>query len=302
MKVPKHNRYDYSPLPERPTYEWPNGARLALSVCNNIEHFAFKAGLGTDQAVPGSPGQNHRNYSWRDYGNRVGIWNYFDVLDEYDVPASHNVNSLALDEYPAIAARMRERGDEFIGHGRTNAERQDGMWEEDEARLIKECTESIATHAGEPVQGWLGPWLAMSDVTPDLLKENGYNYVMDWAADDQPFWMRTRSGPILSVPYPLEINDAPAMVTRQHSGREFEQMIIDQFDEMLRLSEKYPLVCAISNHPFVIGQPFRLAGLRRALDHIMKHRDKLWLAQPRDIAKHCAGFERGIVPGSEMLD
>jgi allantoinase len=242
------------------------------------------------------------NYSWRDYGNRVGIWNYFDVLDEYDLPASHNVNSLALDEHPAIAARMRERGDEFIGHGRTNAERQDGMWEEDEARLIKECTDSIAEHAGEPVEGWLGPWLAMSDVTPDLLKENGYKYVMDWAADDQPFWMRTRSGPILSVPYPLEINDAPAMITRQHSGREFEHMIIDQFDEMLRLSEKYPLVCTISNHPFVIGQPFRLAGLRRALDHIMKHRDKLWLAQPREIAKHCAGLEKGIVPGSEMLD
>jgi allantoinase len=133
VKVPKHNRYEYVPLPERPTYEWPNGTRLALSVCNNIEHFAFKAGLGSDQAVPGSPAQNHRNYSWRDYGNRVGIWYYFDVLDEFELPASHNVNSIALDEFPTIAARMREPGDEFIGHGRTNSERQDGMWEEDEA-------------------------------------------------------------------------------------------------------------------------------------------------------------------------
>jgi allantoinase len=301
VKVPKHNRYEYVPLPERPTYEWPNGTRLALSVCNNIEHFAFKAGLGSDQAVPGSPAQNHRNYSWRDYGNRVGIWYYFDVLDEFDLPASHNVNSIALDEFPAIAARMRERGDEFIGHGRTNSERQDGMWEEDEARLIAECTQSIAGHAGEPVEGWLGPWLAMTDVTLDLLKEHGYKYVMDWPADDQPFWMRTRSGPILSVPYPLEINDSPAMVTRQHTGRDFEQMIIDQFDEMLRLSEKYPLVCSISHHPFVIGQPFRIAGLRRALDHIMKHRDKLWLTKPREIALYCAGLEKGIIPGSEML-
>ncbi len=175
------------------------------------------------------------------------------------------------------------------------------MWEEDEGRLIKECTDAIAGHAGEPVEGWLGPWLAMSGVTPDLLKENGYKYVMDWPADDQPFWMKTRSGPILSVPYPLEINDAPAMVTRQHTGQDFEQMIIDQFDEMLRMSEKYPLVCAISNHPFVIGQPFRLAGLRRALAHIMKHRDQLWIAQPRENARHCASMEKGIIPGSEML-
>ncbi len=301
MKLPRHDRFDYVPLTARPTYEWPNGTRLALSVCNNIEHFAFKAGLGGDQAIPGSPAQNHRNYSWRDYGNRVGIWYYFDVLDEFDIKASHNVNSHALDDYPAIAKRMRERGDEFIGHGRTNSERQDGMWEEDEARLIKECTDAIANHAGEPVEGWLGPWLAMTNVTLDLLKEHGYSYVMDWPADDQPFWMRTRSGPILSVPYPLEINDMPAMITRQHSGRDFEEMIIDQFDEMLRLSEKYPLVCAISCHPFVIGQPFRLAGLRRALSHIMKQRDQLWIAQPREIARYCASLEPGIVPGSEML-
>ena len=302
MKLPGHDRFEYVPLPERQTYEWPNGTRLAVTICNNIEFFAFRAGIGGDQAIPGTPPQNQRNYSWREYGNRVGIWYYFDVLDEFGIPGSHNVNSTLLDNYPAITKRLRERGDEFIGHGRTNSERQDGLWEEDEARLIGECTASIAGHAGEQPVGWLGPWLAQSNVTVDLLKEAGYQYVMDWPADDQPFWMRTRSGPILSVPYPLELNDMPAMITRQHTAVDFEQMIIDQFDEMLRLSEKYPLVLNVSNHPFVIGQPFRLAALRRALAHITKHRDQIWLCQPREIAAHCASLEKGIVPGSEMLD
>ena len=193
---------------------------------------------------------------------------------------------------------MRSRGDEFIAHGRTNSERQDTLWEEDEARLIRECTETIAKHAGKPPQGWLGPWLAQGRVTPDLLQEAGYTYMMDWPADDQPFWMKTRKGRILSVPYPVELNDAPAMVTRQHTGVDFENMVKDQFDEMLRQSEKYPLVFAITCHPFIVGQPFRLAALRRALDHVMRHRDKLWLATPGEIARYCAGLPPGVVPGS----
>jgi len=298
MKLPHHGRFEYSPLPKRQTYEWPGGKRLAFCINNNIEHFAFLAGIGGDQAIPGSPPQNQRNYSWRDYGNRVGIWYYFDLLDEYGLPAAHNVNSAAMDAYPDIAARMRARGDEFVGHGRSNSERQDGLWEEDEARLIKECTEIIARHAGKLPTGWLGPWLAQGRVTPDLLQEAGYAYMMDWPADDQPFWVKTRQGRILSVPYPLDLNDMPAMVTRQHSAVEFEQMIKDQFDEMLRQSEKYPLVFTISCHPFVIGQPFRMAALRRALDHVLKQRDRLWLTTPGEIARHCASLPAGVIPGS----
>jgi peptidoglycan/xylan/chitin deacetylase (PgdA/CDA1 family) len=172
------------------------------------------------------------------------------------------------------------------------------MWEEDEARLIRECTDVIAKHAGKKPEGWLGPWLAEGRVTADLLQEAGYTYLMDWPADDQPFWMKTRNGRILSVPYPLELNDMPAMVTRQHTAADFEQMIKDQFDEMLRQSEKYPLVFSLSFHPFVIGQPFRLATLRRALDHVLKHRDKLWLTTPGEVARYCATLPPGIVPGS----
>ena len=299
MKLPHHNRYDPIPLPERQTYEWPNGTRLAFSLYNNIEHFGYRKGLGADSAAPAPAAQNQRNWAWRDYGNRAGIWYYFDMLDDYELPASHNVNSMALDVYPSIAQRMVARGDEFVGHGRTNSERQDILWEEDEARLIEEATAAIAKHAGSRPKGWLGPFLAQSTVTLDLLKEAGYEYCMDWPADDQPFWMRTRSGPILSVPYPVEINDVPAMISRHEPHRAFEEMIIDQFDEMLRLSEKYPLVMGVTCHPFVIAQPFRLASLRRALDHILKHRDQIWVTTPGEIAKHCASLPKGTIPGSE---
>jgi allantoinase len=295
MKLPHHNRYPYSAIPKRKTYEWPGGKRLAVNFSNNIEIFAFRAGLGSDSAVIGAP-QSHRNYAWRDYGNRVGLWNYLDVLDEYGLPGSHNVNSLLLEECPEIVERINARGDEWVGHGRSNAERQDGLWEADEAALIHESTQSLIRTTGRKPTGWMGPYFAQSGTTLDLLKEAGYSYVLDWPADDQPFWMATRAGPILSVPYSVEVNDSPALINRQHSGREFEGMVIDHFDEMLHLSKKRPLVFAMSLHPFIIGQPFRLRAFRRALDHIMRHRNEIWITTPGEVAKHCMSLPEDVLP------
>src|SRR5579883_2516848 len=214
------------------------------------------------------------------------------------MPGAHNVNSAALEACPQIVVRLNARGDEYIGHGRTNAERQDRLWEEDEARLIAESTEVITRLSGRRPEGWLGPGLAESRVTLDLLKEAGYRYVMDWPMDDQPVWLRTRAGPILSVPYPIELNDLPALVLRHHSGREFAQMVIDQFDEMLAQSRKYPLVFAVALHPFVIGQPFRLRAFRDALAHILAHREQLWITTPGAIARYCESLPPGTIPGS----
>jgi peptidoglycan/xylan/chitin deacetylase (PgdA/CDA1 family) len=297
MKLPFHGRYDYVPITKRPVYDWPEGKRLAVVFNNNIEWFAFGAGLGSDSTGLPMP-QSQRNYAWRDYGNRVGIWSYLDLLDEFGLPGAHNVNSAVLEACPEIVARLKGRGDEFVGHGRTNSERQDVFWEDDEARLIAECTEIVARLSGSKPTGWLGPYIAQTRVTLDLLKEAGYRYVMDWALDDQPVWMQTRSGPILSVPYPLELNDSPSLLNRQHTGRQFAEMIVDQFDEMLDQSRKYPLVCAISVHPFIIGQPHRLRPFRNAVRHIMEHRDDIWITTPGEIARHCESLPKGTVPGS----
>ena len=301
MRLKRHDRYDYVPLPERPIYDWPGGKRLAVCFCNNIEVFAFLEGLGSDSAAVGAP-QTTRNYAWRDYGNRVGQWYLFDLLDEMDVPASHNLNSLVLDACPGIGqrilARMASHGDEPVGHGRTNAERQDTLDEQAEAALIREATDPLTRFFGTPPRGWLGPYLAQTPVTLDLLQEAGYRYVMDWPADDQPFWMETRRGRILSVPYSIEINDSPAMVFRQHSAEAFERMMVDQFDELLHQSAKRPLVYTAVLHPFIIGQPYRLRALRRAMTHILARRDDLWVTTPGEIARYCAALPKGTVPGS----
>ncbi len=294
MDIEYHDRYAFSALPDRPVYDWPGGKRLAVCLCNNIEWFSFMTGLGSDHTQPGAA-QTTRNYAWRDYGNRVGLWYLFDLLDELGLPASHNLNAAVLDNCPQIIDRIRTRGDEVIGHGLTNSERQDIMNEATERAMIKVTTDAISRHFGAPPRGWLGPYIVQSDVTLDLLKEAGYHYMLDWPADDQPFWMKTRAGPILSVPYSIEVNDSPAQVFRHHTGREFEEMIIDHFDEMLVQSRQYPLVFNIVLHPFVIGQPFRLHALRRALTRILEHRDELWLTTPGGIADHIASLPEGTV-------
>ncbi len=300
MKLPINDRYDYSALPERPDYSWPGEKRLAVHIALNIEHFAFGEPMGHSPTEPGPP-PDHRNYAWRDYGLRVGVWRIFDLLDGLGLPASHLVNSTVYDYAPRIMDRVRGRGDEVVGHGRTNSERQGDLPEEEEAALIREARDAIAQHEGTPPRGWLSPWISESTTTPDLLKESGFTYLMNWPCDDQPFWMRTRAGPILSVPYPIEINDSPAHLNRRHTGVEFAEMAIDQFDEMVRFSATRPLVMGIALHTFIMGQPFRFKQLRRILEHIAGHAEAggVWFTRPGEIAAHVASLPQGVVPGSE---
>jgi len=161
-------------------------------------------------------------------------------------------------------------------------------------------TDTFTGNEGAPPKGWMGAGTYENATTPDLLKEAGYKYLMDWPCDDQPIWMRTRAGPLLCVPYPAEINDSPAIVHRQHSAREFCDMMVDQFDEMIVQCAKEPLVCNISIHPYIFGQPFRLHPLRAALKHCLEHKlkDRLWLCKPADISDYCYSLPPGIIPGS----
>jgi allantoinase len=299
MKLPSHGRYEHSSIVKRPDYNWPGGKRLAFYVALNIEHFAFGVGTGIEPRNRGGP-QNMRVHAWREYGNRVGNWRLFEILDELKLPATILLNSDVCLHYPDIVEKIRARGDDVLGHGRTNSERMETFWEEDEARIIKECTDVISHHLGTRPTGWMGQAGLESRLTPDLLKEAGYTHILDWPVDDQPIWMKTRAGPLLSVPYPYEMNDATKLATRDHSGREFADMLVDQFEEMAERSVAQPLVLALSLHGFIIGHPFRVRPLRQALRHCVEHKlaERVWFTRAGDIAKHCFSMPAGIIPGS----
>jgi allantoinase len=286
--LPTHGRYAYSAITRRPDYTWPDGKRLAVYIGLNLEHFAFGEGLGAELA-PGGPQPDVLNFAWRDYGNRVGIWRMLELFDELALPASVLVNSSIYGYCPEVMDAVRARGDEVVGHGRTNSERQGVLSEAQERRLIAETTAVIAAQEGAPPQGWLGPWISESRVTPDLLQEAGYAYLLDWCMDDQPVWMKTRGGGrILALPYPQEVNDIPSIVGRKDSASQFADMIIGNFDEMLEQSSRQPLVMGIALHPYLVGQPYRLRELRRALRHIAARRSDIWFTTAGAIAAHAA--------------
>jgi peptidoglycan/xylan/chitin deacetylase (PgdA/CDA1 family) len=186
---------------------------------------------------------------------------------------------------------------EIVGHGRTNSERQGVLSEADERALIAETTDVLERHCGQRPRGWLGPWISQSPRTPDLLQEAGYSYLLDWCHDDQPVWMKTRAGRILSVPYPQELNDIPQIIARKREGAEFADMIIDAFEVMRRESDRRSLVMGIALHPYIVGWPHRFKHLARALTHLAsKADDRVWLTTSGAVAAHAASLPAGTLP------
>jgi peptidoglycan/xylan/chitin deacetylase (PgdA/CDA1 family) len=292
--TPTHGRYPYSPITERQPYDWPDGKRLALYIGLNLEWFSFGEGLGAELA-PGGPPPDVLNYSWRDYGNRVGVFRLAELFGELKLPISLLVNAAMVEHAPQAIAAFP--GAEIVGHGRSNSERQGSLSEQDERKLIAETTAVLEKHFGQRPRGWLGPWISQSPATPDLLQEAGYTYLLDWCHDDQPVWMKTRQGGILSVPYPQELNDIPQIVARKRESAEFADMIVDAFDVMLDECAKRPLVMGIALHAYVVGQPHRFKHLARALRHLVrKADDKVWFTTAGDIAAHAAALPDGTVP------
>jgi allantoinase len=291
--LPTHDRFDYQGINDRRKYRWPNGAGLAVYLGFNIEHFAFGEGLGA-AIGPASPQPDVLNYSWREYGNRVGAWRCLELFNSLGMPTAAIINTALYEHCPELVAAFVARGDELVGHGHSNAERQGGFNETDERELLEHCRSRIQVMSGRTPDGWLSPWISESRLTPDLLAVTGYSYTLNWCHDDQPTLMRTRNGmPLWAVPYPQELNDIPMIIARQMDGKDFAQMIIDQLDEMLdqtRAPDAPPLVMGIALHPYIVGQPYRLRHLRRALQHLAAARDRgqVWMTTPGQIFQHAA--------------
>src|SRR5512136_1074435 len=271
-----HERIPYSAINDRPRLVLPGGARLVVWVIVNVEEWNPRETMTRTVLTPpagGSPMPDIPNWAWHEYGNRVGFWRFIEVFDALSIPAVLAINGSALAAYPAIVRAAVDREWEFIGHGFTQRNMQKV---ENERADIRRTREVIAEATGTPPRGWLGPGLTETWETPDLLVEEGYEYVADWVLDDQPVWMKTRGKPILNIPYTQECNDVAMMLIQHHKASEFYERAMDQFEQIYKDAKGSARVMAISVHPYIMGAPHRVKYFRKIFEKIRKKKDVLF--------------------------
>ncbi len=281
-----HDRYDWAMQPDRKPVAWPGGARVALWVVPALEFFPLDQPAQPFKAPGGmvTPYPDLRHYTLRDYGNRVGVFRVFELLDRLGVKASVAVNSRVATRTPFLIEEINRRGWEIIAYGvDMGALHYGGMEKKVEAAQVKEALATLRKVAAGPVTGWLSPAKSQSMNTLDLIAADGIEYVCDWIADDMPFALRTDAGEIVSLPLSHEIDDQTIMHHYQHSEEAFAQQVRDQFDVLYR--EATPgdgRLMTLTLHPWMSGQPHRIKFLDEALAHIMGH-DGVWSAGGAEI-------------------
>jgi allantoinase len=278
----EQDRYAYSAIVDRKPLRWPDGARVAVWVIPNIEHFLFDRPSTSVSAVTASLVPDVLNYSWRDYGVRVGIWRMMDIMEKHGVRGTVALNSDVCRHYPRIIEAGKQLGWEWMGHGNNNSTLINRQSEDEERQLIKSVIDTIKTSTSRQPRGWLSPALSESHRTLDILAENGIQYVGNWVNDEQPYPMRVKNGSMLSMPYSIELNDIPVFLEQGQAPERFGQMICDQFDVLYEDGAKTGRVMSICLHPFLIGHPHRSKYFYQALAHI-KSRQEVWVTTGGEI-------------------
>jgi allantoinase len=261
--------FPYQAIVDRPPVAWPNGAHVAVWVIPNIEHFHIEIGNMTPDI---------RNYSRRDYGNRVGVWRLIEVLASHNIRGTVALNGEVGQYYPRIMREVTELKWELMGHGLTNSVTLAGLTKDREAEVIA-LTKRIIEDQGQQMRGWLGPGLTETFETLDLLRAHGVDYVCDWVNDDLPY--RMNNG-LYSIPYSLELNDMPLFNMPSIGIDDFYRRICETFDVLHEEGARNGRVMGIALHPFLIGVPHRIRYLDRALQYISSS-GKVWFATGHEI-------------------
>ena len=269
MMLPRE-RFEYSAIVDRQPLKLPEGARVAVWTIVNVEEWDITAPMprgvlsapGGVSVIPDVP-----NWSWHEYGMRVGFWRLKQVLDSYRIKATVAINASVCLSYPRLAQAAQDAGWEFMGHGYV----QQALHRVDDQReVIRRSIETIRDFTGKPPSGWLGPGLTETWDTLDLLAAEGIQYVCDWIADDQPYEIKTATRPLVVVPYTLEINDIPIMLIQHHTAEELFIRARDQFDRLYEEGEHSARIMAIAVHPYISGVPHRIKYFQMIYEYMHK--------------------------------
>lgn len=269
--LPHARRHAYSAIVDRPVLKLPNDGRIIVWTIVNLEVWDIARPMAR-QILPAPTGQvllpDVPNWSWHEYGMRVGVWRFFDLYKRLGIRPTLSINARLCLDYERVAAQARDAGWEFMGHA---YEQMPIHKVEDQAGMIARSMDVLEKFAGKRPVGWLGPGLTQTHETPELLAAAGVKYIGDWVYDDEPTVIATANGPLVTLPYTVELNDIPMMVVQHHESGYWAQRCKDQFDRLWTEGADRPRVMAIAIHPYISGQPHRIKYLEEVYDHIGRH-------------------------------
>ncbi|MBW9265758.1 MAG: polysaccharide deacetylase family protein [Candidatus Thiodiazotropha sp. (ex. Lucinisca nassula)] len=277
------DRFEFTAMPHRPKWQLPEGKRVAVYTVVNVEEWDIEKPIAREYVT--SPAgvvtvPNIPNWAWHEYGMRVGIWRLMEALGKRNLMASAAINARVCEgSGEPVARALCDAGWALMGHGYSQAALHIVP---DQREVIAKSYKLLRDFNGRAPKGWLGPGLHEKLDSLDILSEVGFKFVCDFPMDEQPVAMQTSSGPIVAMPYTLELSDLPMMVVHQHQSRVWLDRVIDQFDRLYAEGAEQPRVMSMSVHPYIMGVPHRIKYFEAGYDYMKKHSD-VWFTTAEEI-------------------
>ena len=284
-------------MPFRGKLQWPNDAKVALIITANLEYWDLVKDTDKPYYAGGPPilpdllpgnVPDFPNFTWREYGQRVGIWRLFKAFDDAGVPLSCTMNAKTALEIPELIEAVKERGWEMLAHNYEQGELMTNFADDPdkEREIIKATLDVYEEKMGKPALGWLSSSLRGTLNTCDIIAENGLIFYCDLMNDDQPYLIDTHQGPIVSVPYSNEINDFTLFTRRSHTNDEFVDILKCELTELLSEASEFESgrLMNLGLHPHVAGRAYRMPAVREFLE-FAKSQEGVWFATREEIAR-----------------
>jgi len=255
-----------------------NGKSLIVHLAVNIEYWPFDRPMprgiipaphGAQPSPPDVP-----NYSWVEYGLRAGMPRLLKMFAERNLDASALMNAQVADVYPSLMQAVVDHGWELVGHGWFQ---QTLKQAEDEHQVIRQCLDRLEKVNGVRPRAWLGPGLSETGHTPDFLKQEGIDFLHDWVLDDLPVWMRTRHGPLVALPYTLELNDVPMYAVQNCSSDEMLKRVKATLAVYEQEMTNQVRIMTFGLHPHIVGVPHIAHYFEQVLDLLLSRDDTVFV-------------------------
>lgn len=299
-------KYDYVPITERGPLKFPNDARVALILTFNLETWdltkdtdkAYYAGGPAilPDVLPGNT-PDYPNYTWREYGQRVGIWRLYELFDQMGIQASCTTNAVTFERRNAMVKACLDRGWELLAHNYEQGELLTDFAHDPakEREVLSRTIEMYKKHVGRDPKGWLSSSLRGTLQTPEILRENGFLFYCDIMNDDQPFLIDTKAGKIVSIPYSNEINDFTIITRRGHTTDEYRDILIEELDVLYEEGATTGRMMNVGIHPHVSGRAYRIRALREFIEHA-KGLPHVWWPTRQELAEWYMDNHEGHLP------